>query len=195
MRIYTAGLALTLSWMPSSAMAEEGEEAPRGDAMRVGIGFSFDAISQMQLLGYYDEEVERLKPFYKASAVRVPIRMGEKFFIEPQLSRASISDEDNTFSTTLLRVAAAPSWQVGPKASAYAGGRVGAMATTYGEDSVLDLSLGLLAGVEYWVGRSFSIGGEARLEATHLGKGDSSIEDATITATGADLVLRFYLMP
>jgi hypothetical protein len=211
-----ASLALVLALTASN-------EQP---ALRVGLGLGLDAES---LVGIEREQGEGIP--VSLVNLHVPIRIGGWLRLEPELGlrrrtterlrvadvvNDSLAEGDAVLTETLLRVAFGAAWSFAPEpdVALHLGGKVGFVRSSWettftpdggepatDDDARTDTWVGLTAGGEYFLARSFSLGGEIELDHAWIGlsrEEEERVEEfggpATerLLSTNGRVVVRWY---
>ena len=182
--------------------------------VKVGIGISINPLAQTSSLG---EDLTTTVPG-GLFAFYVPINIGEKFKIEPELgyvrAKTKVSTTGSSTEQTLTqwRLAAGLFYMFPQKASLtpYIGPRVGIVKSSETQKfdtsrvifvdkvSQTDFFLGLALGGEYYFSSHFTLGGEFQFNYVSIGEHSeedvppSTITDGDLFSTNGLLFIRWY---
>jgi hypothetical protein len=142
-------------------------------------------------------------PFFPAAVFYVPIMLTDRVMLEPGIGllRFHEDDADTEETTTLLSLGTGLLLSVarGDDGHVYIGPRIGIIrfssetevGTIETEDSNTNLALAGVVGGEFFLRRSFSLGGEIGFAWNELDDDDTD-EDASLISTIAEFRVRWY---
>jgi len=170
---------------PADGLAKKKDVSEPRDT-KVGLGLALGSSGSAMDI-FVDGGQFRLEPLLSATSLRMPIQTSSGWRVEPELGFTILDASGSEYSDWKLACGLSPSWGLGDKGLAYAGGRIGLFGMGY-DRTYVDLMLGVGLGGEYWVSSYFTLGGEAQFNLVKYGE---DLDGFSLTSN-AVLVARFF---